>query len=208
MENEWAAVLILGITTYLVGSIPTAYLVVRTVRGEDIRNLGSGNVGATNTFQQAGAIAGLLVLLADTAKGVLAVAAPIWAGMPHWAVFVTTTLALAGHNCSVFLNFRGGKGVAVIFGASLTLVPWLTLAALAPAILVIARYRNVTIGAAIGIWLLNLLVVVTGQGADQVALCLFLTFLVSASYLVSIRHQIRGAAKSRRWKDLFPETNI
>ena len=201
-------VLALGFGGYLLGSVPTAYIVVRMGLGRDIRNLGSGNVGATNAFQQAGAPAGILVLMADTVKGVLAVLAPIWAGAPHWTMFVTTTLVLAGHNWPVFLNFRGGKGVAVIFGASLSLVPWLTLAALAPAVLVIARLRNVTTGAALGICLLNILIVVTGQAADRVALCLFLTFLVSATYLLSIRHQIRSAAKSRRWKDLFLDTNI
>lgn len=208
MLSDWLVVLAWGWGAYLVGSVPTAYVVVRLGTGRDIRQLGSGNVGATNAFQQAGALAGILVMLADTVKGVLAVLAPILAGAPQWTMFITTTLVLAGHNWPVFLRFRGGKGVAVIFGASLSLVPWLTLAALAPAVLVIARLRNVTIGATLGIGLLNILIVVTGQAVDRVALCLFLTFLVSATYLVSIRHQIRFAAKSRRWQDLFPETNI
>lgn len=208
MVSDWPVVLACVFGAYLLGSIPTAYIVVRLGQGRDIRGLGSGNVGATNAFQQAGVLLGILVMLADTGKGVLAVLAPMWVGAPHWIMFVTTTLTLAGHNWPVFLNFRGGKGVAVIFGASLSLVPLLTLAALAPAVLVIARVRNVTIGATLGIGLLNILIVATGQTADRIALCLFLSFLVSATYLLSIRHQIRSAAKSRRWKDLFPDTNI
>ena len=77
-------------------------------------------------------------------------------------MFVTTTLTLIGHNWPVFLRFRGGKGVAVIFGASLSLVPWLTLAALVPAILVIVKARNVTVGATLGMGLLNVLIIATG----------------------------------------------
>ena len=208
MVSDWPVVMALALGAYLLGSIPTAYIVVRLGQGRDIRQLGSGNVGATNAFQQAGAPAGILVMLADTVKGVLAVLAPVWAGAPHWTMFITTTLVLAGHNWPVFLGFRGGKGVAVIFGASLSVVPWLTLAALAPAVLVIAWLRNVTIGATLGIGLLNILIVASGQALDRIALCLFLTLLVSATYLISIRHQIRSAAQNRRWQDLFPETNI
>ncbi len=208
MVSDWLVVLACGLGAYLLGSVPTAYIVVRLGQGRDIRRIGSGNVGATNAFQQAGVLLGSLVMLADTGKGMLAVLAPLWVGAPHWAVFVTTTLMLTGHNWPVFLKFRGGKGVAVIFGASLSLVPWLTLAALVPAVLVIAKARNVTIGATLGMGLLNIFIIATGQALDRIALCLFLTFLVSATYLVSIRHQIRSAAKSRRWKELFLDTDI
>ncbi len=155
MLSDWPVVLACGLAAYLLGSIPTAYIAVRLGQARDIRRLGSGNVGATNAFKQAGVLLGSLVMLADTGKGVVAVLAPMWVGAPHWTMFVTTTLTLAGHNWPVFLNFRGGKGVAVILGASLSLVPWLTLAALAPAGLVIARVRNVTIGSTLGIGLLN-----------------------------------------------------
>ena len=167
MASDWLVAVACGLRAYLLGSVPTAYIVVRLGIGRDIRRLGSGNVGATNTFQQAGVLLGSLVMLADTGKGVLAV-----------------------------------------FGASLSLVPWLTLAALAPAILVIVKARNVTVGATLGMGLLNVLIIATGQSLDRVALCLFLTFLVSATYLVSIRHQLRSAAKSRRWRDLFLDTDI
>ena len=208
MVSDWLVAVACGLGAYLLGSVPTAYIVVRPGIGRDIRRLGSGNVGATNTFQQAGVLLGSLVMLADTEKGVLALLAPVWVEAPHWAMFVTTTLTLIGHNWPVFLRFRGGKGVAVIFGASLSLVPWLTLAALAPAILVIVKARNVTVGATLGMGLLNVLIIATGQSLDRIALCLFLTFLVSATYLVSIRHQLRSAAKSRRWRDLFLDTDI
>ena len=208
MEIDWILALAWGLGAYLLGSVPTAYIAVRVGRGGDIRDLGSGNVGATNAFRFAGVRAGGLVLFIDTGKGVLAVLAPMWLGAPQWVMFLTTSLALAGHIWPVFLRFRGGKGVAVIMGASLSLVPWLTLAALALALLVIAKVRNVTTGATFGIVLLNVLIVATGQEADQIALCLILTAVVTATYLVSIRHQILSAVKSRNLRDLFPDTDI
>ncbi len=161
MEFDWPVALAWGLGAYLLGSIPTAYIVVRMHQGSDIRRLGSGNVGATNTFQQAGALPGFLVLLADTGKGVLAVLAPIFAEAPHWTIFITSTMALAGHNWPVFLKFHGGKGVGVILGVSLWLVPWLTLVTLAPAVLVILKLRNVTTGATLGFGMLNILILAT-----------------------------------------------
>ena len=108
------------------GSVPTAYIVVRAVKGEDIRDVGSHNVGALNAYRRVGLWAGLTVLLVDAAKGVLAVTAPRLLGIDDWALFITTPLVVAGHNWPVFLNFRGGKGAAAIFGISLVIVPWLT----------------------------------------------------------------------------------
>ena len=188
---------------YVVGSVPTAYLVVRLVRGEDIRNVGSHNVGALNAYKRIGAWAGLTVLLVDTAKGVLAVAAPRLLGLDDWVLFVTTPLVVAGHNWPVFLNFRGGKGAAAIFGISLVIVPWLTVITVGPSILVMLLLRNVVLGAALGFIMLNTLLWVTGQGAQQVGLCLVLTVLVTGTYVLNVREHIVSSIKARRWRQLF-----
>ena len=124
--------LALGLGAYLLGSVPTAYIMVRLVTGHDIRRLGSKNVGALNTYQQVGTWRAVPVLIVDAGKGVLAVLVPIWLGAPHWTVLATTTLVVAGHNWPVFLGFRGGKGASAIFGVSLALVPVLTLITLVP----------------------------------------------------------------------------
>ena len=79
MTLEFLAVISLAVGTYVVGSVPTAYLVVRSVRDEDIREVDSRNVGALNAYRQLGTWAGITVLVVDTAKGILAVAAPRWA---------------------------------------------------------------------------------------------------------------------------------
>ena len=199
----WILALSLGLGAYLLGSIPSAYLLVHRLKGEDIRHLGTRNVGALNTYFQIGLYGALAVLLADTAKGVLAVFVPAWLGAPAWTVYLTTLLVVVGHNWPVFLKFRGGKGAASILGVSLALVPLLTLLAMVPAVLLIVLTRNVVIGAAFGFVFLNSLLVITGQSADQIALCVSLTLVVTVTYVVSIRAHVSGSIKSRRWKELF-----
>ena len=167
--------------------------------------MGSRNVGALNTYQQAGAWAGLTVLLVDTAKGVLAVTVPRLVGADDWALFITTPLVVAGHNWPVFLGFRGGKGAASILGISLVIVPWLTIITAGPSILVMLLLRNVVLGAAFGFIMLNVLLWATGQGAQQVGLCLLLTALVTGTYMLYVREHIITSIKARKWRALFLE---
>ena len=193
----------LGVALYLVGSVPTAFVLVKWTKGVDLRESGTKNVGALNTFHHMGAWAGLLVLVADAAKGALAVGAPIWAGLPDWAIFVTTPLVMAGHNWPVFLGFRGGKGAAAILGISLALVPWLTLIALLPAALVALRLRNVVLGSAFGFVLVNTLLLATRQSPQMVTLCILLTILVTTTYLLAIREHVAVSVRTRQWRQLF-----
>ena len=205
MIPELIAVISLALAAYVLGSVPTAYIVVRAVNGEDIRDVGSHNVGALNAYRRVGTWAGLTVLLVDAAKGVLAVTVPRLLGIDDWALFITTPLVVAGHNWPVFLNFRGGKGAAAIFGISLVIVPWLTVITAGPSILVVLLLRNVVLGAAFGFILLNILLWVTGQGAEQVGLCLLLTLLVTGTYVLNVRDQILSNIKARQWRALFLE---
>ena len=203
MTAELFAVISLALGAYFLGSIPTAYILVRWVKGQDIRDGGSHNVGALNTYRQAGIPAGIAVLLVDMAKGVLAVVVPRLVGAEDWVLFLTTHLVVAGHNWPVFLNFRGGKGAAAIFGISLVIVPWLTAITAGPSILVMLLLRNVVLGAALGFALLNVLLWVTGQSAQQAGLCLLLTVLVTGTYLINIREHVVSSIKTREWRELF-----
>ncbi len=205
MIQELLAVISLALAAYVLGSVPTGYILVRLVKGGDIRDLGSRNVGALNTYQQAGVWAGLTVLLVDTAKGVLAVTVPRLVGVDDWALFITTPLLIAGHNWPVFLGFRGGKGAASILGISLVVVPWLTAITAGPSILVMLLLRNVVLGAASGFIMLNVLLWATGQGAQQLGLCLLLTLLVTGTYLVNVRGHIVSSIKTRQWRELFSD---
>ena len=200
---ELTGTVLLGLGAYLLGSIPTAYILVYLIKGIDIRQVGTGNVGALNTFQQVGPWGGLLVLAVDAGKGALASLAPQWTGVPEWTVFLTAPLVVAGHNWPVFLGFRGGKGAAAIFGISLAVVPVLTLIVVGPTVLMVTLLRNVVLGAAFGFILLNSLLVATEQSADQVALCGGLTLAVTGTYVISARQHITNSIRHRQWRKLF-----
>lgn len=110
---------VMGIVlSYLIGSIPTAYLYGRLARGIDIRGHGSGNIGATNTFRVLGRGPGIFVLCCDILKGVVAVVA-VASILNISGVLARAALGLAavsGHNWTIFLNFKGGKGIATSLG--------------------------------------------------------------------------------------------
>ena len=112
------------ILSYLLGSIPFGYLVVRTKQGTDVRSVGSGNIGATNVFRAAGRGGAVLTLLLDAAKGYLAVLITAQlTGHASPAVAVSAMAAILGHVFPVFLKFQGGKGVATGAGIFLFLAP-------------------------------------------------------------------------------------
>ncbi len=110
------------IISYLLGSIPTAYILGRILKGIDIRKSGSGNVGATNAFRVLGPIWGILVLILDILKGVVPVTVLADYFLNYWdnSVIVLRILmgvaCICGHNWTLFLRFRGGKGVATTLG--------------------------------------------------------------------------------------------
>ena len=89
---------VIAIATYLLGSIPSAYIVVRLAKGIDIRTVGSQNVGALNTYHQVGIRAATVVLLADALKGVLAISLAMWIGGPPWACLYGALGVVIGHN--------------------------------------------------------------------------------------------------------------
>ncbi len=135
---------------YLLGSFPTAYLLGRLFKKLDIRDAGTGNVGGMNVFRSVGFLPGFLTILIDIAKGVLAVfLAQSWSEEPL-VVFMAALLVVLGHNYSVFLRYRGGKGLATGLGVFLALspvtIPFIILAAV---ILTLAlKDTNTAFGAA------------------------------------------------------------
>ncbi|MEP6589735.1 MAG: glycerol-3-phosphate 1-O-acyltransferase PlsY [Gemmatimonadota bacterium] len=116
-------VAILG--AYLLGSIPTSLLVVRAVKGIDLRKVGSGNLGATNLYRQLGFAYAIPVALFDALKGAIPVAVlGPWAGLGLVGSFLLGVVAVVGHAFSIFANFKGGKGVATGSGIVLGIAPW------------------------------------------------------------------------------------
>ncbi len=115
---------------YLLGSIPFALLYSLYIAGGDVRELGSGNIGATNVGRNFGWMAGLLVLALDFAKGALPVYAVFYClGSAELIATLAGVAAVLGHVFPIYLLFRGGKGVATSAGVFAVLLPWATLAA-------------------------------------------------------------------------------
>ena len=194
----------LGIAlAYLLGSIPTAYVLTRVATGQDIRTRGTGNVGALNAYQQLGLAAGIVILLADVGKGVVAVFLPLWLGAPDWARFGSAFAVVAGHNWPVFLGFRGGKGAATVLGVGLALAPPLAGLALIPVVLGVATIRNVVVGVASGFILFNVLTIATGESWPLVGVCVALTFGVIGSYLSRTLRDMVQAARQRHWRAIL-----
>jgi glycerol-3-phosphate acyltransferase PlsY len=140
--------LIIAPASYLLGSIPFGYLLVRIFRGEDVRAGGSGNIGATNVARKSPAL-GIATLILDAAKGLAAVllARALFSG-PHQRLIMTTAafFAVFGHLFPVWLKFRGGKGVATTLGAFMVLTPKSILCMVILFVIIAAAFRYVSLG--------------------------------------------------------------
>jgi len=112
------------VIAYLLGGIPFGFLLVKLTRGTDVRESGSGNIGATNVLRTSGPAVGVATLLLDIAKGYLAVwlAAELTGGLPEWTSLAALAV-MAGHAFPVLLKFQGGKAVATFIGAFAYLTP-------------------------------------------------------------------------------------
>ncbi len=137
------------VLAYLFGSIPAGVLVARTY-GVDIRKVGSGNIGATNVLRTLGWGPALVVAFFDVFKGGIAVLIAWALGLEAWTLGGVALAAVLGHNYSLFLGFRGGKGVATSFGTLLFLDPILTLWTLPIGLSVMLLTRYVSAGSMTG----------------------------------------------------------
>jgi len=147
MSSFTPATPLLLAAAYLLGSIPFGLILAKLFAGSDIRKSGSGNIGATNVARVAGLGAGILTLALDVAKG----AAAVWlAGrftqQSSTVMTFAGIIALLGHCFSVWLKFKGGKGVATALGVFLVLAPLAALASLLVFIVVSAAWRYISLG--------------------------------------------------------------
>lgn len=110
--------------SYLLGSVPFGLLVSRLLYKQDLRALGSGNIGATNVLRNYGVQPFIAVMMLDMAKGIAAVAVGRAAGLGPTLSLLAGLAAIAGHNWSVFLGFKGGKGIATSGGVLIAAFPW------------------------------------------------------------------------------------
>lgn len=174
---------------YLLGSIPSGYLLGKAARGIDIRSLGSGNIGMANVQRILGSSPALLVLGTDMGKGALSVyLGTLLASIGHISPQVTGGLAgftsIIGHNWPVFLKFKGGKGVATSAGVFLALTPFpLILSALVMAV-VVGFTRYISLGSITAAGVLPLFIWIWTK---EVSFYLILSTL--AAFLILLRHR-------------------
>ena len=182
---------------YLMGSLPSGYLICRRVANIDVRTVGSKNIGATNVARSLGLSWGLLVLLMDMAKGALpvVVALNIWSSGTERDLLIVASVALAallGHLASVFLRFSGGKGVATAFGISLVLIPKAALASFVIFFLVTWIWRYVSLGSLSALLTLPVWAALTGYNVVYLGLASVFALLVFIRHRGNIRALLQG----------------
>ena len=138
-------VLYAAVASYLIGSIPNGFILARLTKGIDIRQFGSGNIGATNVWRTLGPVPGIIVLLLDMSKGVASVLIGRYLGGVGTEL-IAAFLALCGHSWPIFLKFKGGKIVATGGGIILAISPLTTLVALVVLLITVAISRYVSLG--------------------------------------------------------------
>jgi glycerol-3-phosphate acyltransferase PlsY len=191
--------LLLLTTSYLLGSIPFGYLLVRFLRKEDVRAMGSGNIGATNVARAGGTTLGLLTLALDALKGYLAVLlathfAPNTNHGPSTLAIAAAVTAVVGHVFPVWLRFKGGKGIATALGVFIALAPLVALSSVGVFALIVATTRLVSLGsilAAVSIPFLAILLVPRRSTALLIGLS-FISLLSIAKHHANIVRLLHG----------------
>jgi glycerol-3-phosphate acyltransferase PlsY len=132
------------ILSYLLGSLPTSYIIGRFKTGRDIRSMGDENAGAANAYRELGSRAGILVGIIDAVKGSAVILIAQAASMSQPIVLLAGLAAVIGHNWPIFLGFRGGRGVSTTLGILYVLVTIPMLILTVPTLLILIWRRNVT----------------------------------------------------------------
>jgi glycerol-3-phosphate acyltransferase PlsY len=180
------AFLLTAAYSYLLGSIPFGYVLIRTFRGQDIRQTGSGNIGATNVSRTSPGL-GALTLVLDALKGLTAVAITRVLFPGHNALLGAAALfAIVGHMFPVWLRFRGGKGVATGLGSFVLLTPKTILVMLVIFVVVFLAFRYVSLASIFTVALFPLLAWIL---EPSVVTLQTLIFIAVASLLIIVKHR-------------------
>ena len=146
----YMTITLLILISYFLGAVPTGYLIAKKTMGIDIREHGSGNPGAANVYRTVGKWAGVSTSLVDALKGFIPVCAALklCAGHPYryWVAIACGTIAILGHMWTIYLKFRGGKGVATSAGVFAALLPIPTAIAFGVFVICVALWGRISIG--------------------------------------------------------------
>lgn len=188
--------------SYLVGSIPTSFLLGKLFAGVDIRKMGSGNVGATNVYRVVGRLPGVLTLVVDIAKGIFAVTFIASCfhklGVPikflDYQILIGLAV-IAGHNWTVFLNFRGGKGIATSTGVLSIICPKILLISAIAWVIVFAKTKIVSLASVIASIVLPVVAAILGNTSITL-LTIILCIISVFKHKSNIQRLLRGEEKA------------
>jgi len=189
-------------SAYIIGSIPFAYIVSRTIKGIDIRKVGDRNAGAANVFRHIGLYAGIVVLTADIAKGALAMFVAQAISGDWFFRLLAGGAAVIGHSFPVFLRFRGGRGEATTIGVLLLLIPKeMAITSALTITLLITTTRNTLWLSAALFAPLPLLCWAFGEPVSSIVYSAALPGMVGLRHFATMRHLSPEARKeaSRLW---------
>ncbi len=187
-------------SSYLIGSIPTAYLLVKRLKRVDIRTIGSGNVGATNVTRVAGRGAGAVVFLLDLAKGLVAVGV-----LAPWLVQPVTAAgqlgcglaAVIGHIFPLFLKFRGGKGVATTMGVLLGVTPLVAAACMGVWACCVLLWRYVSVASLVAAVTIPITQALGHRSGGEIIVGVVLALLIVVKHRQNIDRLMHGT--EHRW---------
>ena len=175
-------IVLVAVFAYLLGSIPWGLVLGKGLWGVDVRNYGSHNIGATNVWRTLGKGPGALVFLLDFLKGLVSVyLAGAWTGEPL-AMVIAAAFAIIGHSASIFLGFRGGKGVATGLGAIAMLMPLVTLLIFLVWLLLVWRTGYVSLGSIVAAACTPIFALIGGEPWE------YILFALLAAVVIIVRH--------------------
>ncbi|MDZ4726504.1 MAG: glycerol-3-phosphate 1-O-acyltransferase PlsY [Leptospira sp.] len=190
------------LASYIIGGIPIGFLIAKKIKGIDLREHGSKNIGATNVGRVIGWKYGVIVLFLDALKGAIPVYFASFIDSPY--TLTTTqillgTMAILGHTYTPFLSFKGGKGVATALGVYMTLVPFVTVCAVVIFVVVYKVSGFVSLGSIIAtlsmpIWYLGLVKFLPGSEYSPVIFLVLIAtfFLIAFSHRENIKRMLQG----------------
>ncbi|OPY81779.1 MAG: Glycerol-3-phosphate acyltransferase [Syntrophorhabdus sp. PtaU1.Bin153] len=188
---------LLVILAYLIGSVPVGIILSR-VKGADPRNVGSGNIGATNVMRAAGKVTGILTLAGDVLKGLIPVVVCVRTGQPVMIVAAAGLATFIGHLFPVFLKFRGGKGVATALGVCLGLAPYAVAIDIVVFIAVVLKWPYVSLGSLAAAAAMPLLFYILHAGDLYIYLVVIMAILIFVRHKENIRRLFVGTESTVR----------
>ena len=182
------------IAIYLIAAIPTGVVLSRWMGSEDIREKGSGNIGATNVYRVAGKLAGILTLVGDIMKGFLPILAyKNWLAPTPTQLGIACAVAIIGHCYPIYLKFKGGKGVATALGIFLVLSPQAVLGAVIVFVLAVGTTRYISLGSVLAAMSAPLLILMLNHPQPIFLATLFIAMLITWRHRSNIRRLIDGS---------------